>query len=294
MKSISIRETLQKLTASFASCGIDTARLDAEVLLAHALKISRIGLITQSQRLLTPYEQILINTLADRRIQREPLAYLLETREFYSLDFHVTPDVLIPRPETEMLVEQGLHFLQTESRPLKVLDIGTGSGCIALSITHHLPEAEVWGVDVSLPALKIAQVNTRNLNLESSVHFSIFDLMRWEKDRKIPDDFPSQFDLILSNPPYIATDQVQHLAPELQHEPLSALAGGKTGVEFYPVLLNFADAYLKKTGLALFEIGSDQGKELLELSQKKGFLHTEILKDGAGLDRVLKISKLKN
>ncbi len=290
MDSWNILKLLEWSTQYFQSKGIESPRLDAEVLLAQNLSLSRVQLYMQFDRPLTELELQNFKALLKRRSDREPLAYILGKKEFYSMEFKVSPDVLIPRPETELLVEKAIkHFETSSALPHRFLDIGTGSGCISITLAKHFPHAEVTTLDISEKALQIAQQNAQKHQLETRIEFLQLDFMEADSRKNLT----GAFDLIISNPPYVAQKAIAQLAPELQFEPLGALSGGEEGLDFYQELIPWTYSHLKPEGLALFEIGFDQAESIEKLATKAGFQKVNILKDYAGHPRMafLQISK---
>lgn len=292
-----IRKLLEWSTQYFQQKDIESARLDSELLLAHVLGLKRVQLYMQFDRPLNEAELQNFKTLLKRRSEREPLAYILGKKEFYSLEFDISPAVLIPRPETELLVENALKYFSTSPSPQpspsrgegerKILDIGTGSGCIAVSLAKHLPEAQITAIDISPEALKIAKQNAEKHGVENQISFHQADFL-------LPSSLfplPSSFDLIVSNPPYIQSEEIPKLAPELQFEPRSALEGGIDGLDFYKVLLPWSLEHLNPEGRAFFEIGFDQAESLEKLATNTGFQKINILKDYAGHPRVIQLTK---
>lgn len=301
-QSWTILKLLDWSTQYFQGKGIESPRLEAELLLAHTLGLNRVQLYMQFDRILAEVELQSFKSLLKRRTEREPLAYILGKKEFYSLEFEVTPNVLIPRPETELLVEEGIRFFSPSPQPrafaapmgspsrgegeVKILDIGTGSGCIAISLAKHLPEAKITAIDISSEALKVAQRNAEKHEVAKQINFI-------EMDFTSPFPFSPQhtFDLILSNPPYISSDEIPKLAPELQFEPKSALDGGTDGLLFYQILLPWIFEHLKNNGAAFLEVGESQGEALEKLSTNAGFQKINILKDYSGHPRVVSLLK---
>lgn len=288
MNSWNILKLLEWSTQYFQNKGIESPRLESELLLAKSLDLSRVQLYMQFDRPLQETELQNFKSLLKRRTEREPLAYILGKKEFYSLEFEVTPDVLIPRPETELLVEKSIQPLTPHPSPLSILDIGTGSGCIAISVAKHLPEAKITAVDISKEALEVAKRNAEKHGVEKQIDFIQMD---FNSPHPSPLTSHQKFDLILSNPPYIATDEISKLAPELQFEPRSALDGGKNGLDFYKILLPWSFEHLNPEGKALFEIGCDQAESLEKLATNAGFQKISIIKDYAGHPRVVSLSK---
>jgi release factor glutamine methyltransferase len=312
-----ILKMLQWMSEYFSERSIDSPRLDAELLLAFALGLSRVQLYTQFDRPLNGEELEPLKKLVKRRASREPLAYIRGVREFFSLEFGVSPAVLVPRPETEILVEEAIQILQSKKKltspstgkgkgeggldlqevilPLipshqgrgsfegaKILDVGTGSGCIAVALAKHLPDAEVWAVDVSPQALEIASLNAKKYEVDLRIHFLRWDLMKDSWNQR-----PEKFDLIVSNPPYIPSTEIETLAPELKFEPRGALDGGTDGFVFYRALIPWAFDHLQAGASLLLEMGEGQGQRLEEMAVKSGFLEVQILQDLAGHPRVL-------
>jgi len=281
-----ILKLLEWSTQYFRDKKIESARLDAELLLGHILGLSRVQLYTQFDRLLNSEELQRYKILFKRRSEREPLAYLLGKKEFFSMEFEVSPDVLIPRPETELLVEEAIQYAmksQTGSADLHILDLGTGSGCIAIALAKKFSQASITALDISEAALTWAQKNAKKHGVEKQIRFIKTDFLEFLPESAL-------YDLILSNPPYIATLEIPNLAPELRFEPNAALDGGADGLQFYRKLLPWAFKNLQKKGQAYFEMGDKQAKALEELATNTGFQKISILKDYAGNPRVLSLS----
>ncbi|RZU41629.1 peptide chain release factor N(5)-glutamine methyltransferase [Edaphobacter modestus] len=232
----------------------DTARRDAESLMLHTTGISRAALLADPARLLTPEQLRSYEASIARRLRHEPLQYITGAQEFYGLPFRVTPAVLIPRPETEHLVEAVLERLPHD-RSLAIADIGTGSGAIVCALATHLPQANLLALDLSPPALEIAQANAVALNVSERILFVLSDLL---------DALPRQqrqgaFDAIVSNPPYVPEEDAAELHPQVRdYEPASALFSGAGGLEIYKRLIPQAHEALKPEGLLALEIGHGQ------------------------------------
>lgn len=252
------------------------APVDARLLLQYALGKSHVQLLTHPEQVLTPAEEKLFLELVARRINGEPVAYLIGKREFYSLNFRVSPAVLIPRPETELLVDLALQRIPTD-HPCKVLDLGTGSGAIAISIAKQRPLAHVTAVDASDAAVAIAKANASQLDVSNVrvVAGNWFNGLAGEK-----------FDLIVSNPPYVA-DGDPHLAQgDLRFEPQSALTAGADGLDCLRVIIAAAAAHLVAGGWLLLEHGYDQAEACRELLTAAGFDEIFSSPDLAGIPRV--------
>ena len=269
----------------FDGKGIENPRLDAEVLLASVLGQSRMYLYVHYDQPLNAEELGIFRGLVKRRAQREPVAYLLERREFFGHTFKVTPAVLVPQPDTEILVEHALAGLkemveQGGRERLRIADIGTGSGAIILSLLASLPQAEGIAVDISPEALAVAGENAAALEVGERVEFRNGDLCAPLQGELL--------DAIVSNPPYIPHDAIPTLAPEVRHEPHLALDGGLDGLDFYRRLVEDAPAYIRSGGFLAMEIGAGEAPAVLALAEKNpAWGRGRSLKDLAGLDRVI-------
>jgi release factor glutamine methyltransferase len=257
----------------------DTPRLDAELLMAEALGVSRSDLLVRHMDGEVPEP---FAALLERRLRHEPIAYILGHQEFFGLDFRVTADVLIPRGDSEVLVETALA-----ARPdaLRVLDCGTGSGALLLAVLDRLPAAQGVGIDRSAPALAVAQDNAERLGLSDRVHMALVD---WDQpDWLAALDGP--FDLILANPPYVETEA--DLAPSVHaHEPHGALFAGPDGLNAYRVLIPQLPALLTLTGIAIVEIGFTQAEPVTAISAQAGFA-AKLHRDLGGRPRALELSR---
>jgi release factor glutamine methyltransferase len=230
----------------------DSASRDAELLLLHTLQIPRATLFAHPNRELTPDEQTRYENNITRRLRHEPIQYITGQQEFYGLLLKVTPAVLIPRPETEHLVEAVLKLLPAD-KPFKIADIGTGSGAIAIAIAVHLPHAEITAFDISAEALAVAAANAREHNVANRIRFLQSDLL------SALDHETETFDAIVSNPPYIPAAERDTLHPQVRdHEPATALFGGETGLDVYRRLIPQAYTALKPNGMLALEIGHGQ------------------------------------
>lgn len=269
-----LRAAEQRLRAA----GIDGAPLDAHLLVAAALGLDRSGLRIAENRPLTGDELLRIEDFLGRRIDaREPVSRILGRREFWSLDFRIAPDVLDPRPDSETLVEAALALLPERPAPLRILDLGTGSGCLLLAVLHERRRATGLGVDASEAALKVAAENAQRLGLADRAQFRAGDWGRGLAER---------FDLILCNPPYIARSERASLPPEvLRHDPPPALFAGSDGLDAYRVLLPDIPRLLAPAGAALFEIGATQADAVSEIARAVGLNVAEVRRDLAGRDR---------
>jgi release factor glutamine methyltransferase len=264
------------LVAAAKAIGGEDARADAELLLAHLLSRPRSWLYAHGDEAMAPELALRFAALLQRRAQGEPVAYLVGRREFWSLDLEVTPATLVPRPETELLVELGLDRLPAGSTGL-VIDVGTGSGAIALAVAWERPQARVTAVDASAPALLVAQRNAVRLGLER-VRFLRSDWFSAIRDEC--------FDLVLANPPYLAEDDPHLREGSLPFEPASALASGRDGLDALRTICAEAPARLRPGGWLLFEHGLEQGAPSRALLQSAGFEQVHTWRDLEGRERV--------
>lgn len=277
---LTLGEATRRAAEHLSSRGIATARLDAELLMAHALGITRLQLHLDFDRPLTEGERARARALIVRRARREPVAHITGEREFFSLAFEVTPDVLVPRPETELLVETVLE-LESQGRlpsgPL--LDIGTGSGCLAVALAHGLPSRQVVGTDISRAALAVARRNAARHGVEGRVEFIEGDLAA---------ESAGPFAAIVSNPPYIAEAERSSLAPEVLREPGVALFGGADGLDVIRRLVAAAAPLLVPLGWLVIEAGHGQAAAVAALVRNT---HTceevRTLRDLAGIQRAI-------
>jgi release factor glutamine methyltransferase len=270
---------------------VENPRLNAELLLARSLSLSREGLYVRLQNLIRREEKKAFEGLIKRRISGEPLQYILGHQEFWSIDFQVDSRALIPRPETELLVEQTLLILSEDpfKRPPFVLEIGTGSGAVAIALAKEAKDIFMVASDISGDALKLAKENAASSGLLHQLKFVngyLFDPFRLLRERE-------PFDLILSNPPYVPFPQIEGLAKEVKdYEPIIALDGGEDGLAFYRNIISQAPLYLKKGGWLLLEIGQAQGGKVSEFIDKAGyFSKPHLLKDLSGIERVVKAQR---
>ena len=270
-----IRRVLEWTKGYLAEKGVENARLEAEWLLAAATGHDRVGLYVNYDQPLTEGELAACRGMVVRRARREPLQYILGSQEFYGLDFVVTPAVLIPRHDTEVLVEEAMKRAAANAR---ILDIGAGSGCIAVALAKHLPQAEVFGVEQSAEALAVARENASRLGVRVTLCAgSLFEPFS-----------DARFDLIVSNPPYIPTAELATLQPEVRdHEPHGALDGGVDGLDYYRRIVAAAPSHLSAGGWLLVEVGHDQAQDVLAMFASAGITATFTARDPAGIERVV-------
>lgn len=249
------------------------AQLEARILIGHVTQLSRVQLITHSERQLNLAEAQQLSRLFERRLTGEPIAYLIGEREFYGLSFDVTPAVLIPRPDTELLVELALQYLPPQGR---VLDMGTGSGAIAIAIAHTRPDASVTALDVSEQALAIAQGNAKKNDVQ--VRFLCSDWFSALENQ--------HFDLIVSNPPYIVAGDAHLSEGDLRFEPVDALTDHANGLSALQIISQHTASYLKPDGWLLMEHGYDQAAAVRQLLSENRFEEVQSWRDLAGIERV--------
>ncbi len=283
-----VLKVLQWTTAYFERKHVEQPRASAEVLLAHVLKMKRLQLYLNYDRPLSPTELTSYRATIQRRAAREPTQYITGKQEFWSLELEVTPAVLIPRPETELLVEKTLALVGNSAK--RMLDLGTGSGAVALALAHECPHLHITASDQSYAALQVARRNALRHQLQGRIAFVAADLLSGFASSVAP------FDIIVSNPPYIGENEFPSLAPEIiQYEPRSALLAGPQGLAVIRRIIDEAPAYLKSDGALLLEIGAGHAELLRdELPKAHGYVHFEFHRDYSGIVRLLHLRKAGN
>lgn len=257
-----------------------TPRLDVETLLQKVLDVDRLYILLNLERTLSEDEERLFNKFINERLNNRPIAYIVENREFMGLDFYVKEGVLIPRPDTEVLVEEVIELGKNKG-PINILDIGTGSGAITVSLAKYLENAEITSVDISDIALEIGKINAVNNNVDNKINFVKSDLFtNIDKNMK--------FDIIVSNPPYIKREVIETLDKQVKDfEPYNALEGGVDGLDFYRAITSQAKDYLKEGGILAYEVGHDQSEDVSKLMEKDGYTNIYTRKDLQQIDRVV-------
>jgi release factor glutamine methyltransferase len=284
--STTIQSGLREARALLSAQGIESSGLEAELLLRHVLEVRKEDLILHAHEELTQRQEEHYRQLLQRRCRREPLAYITGRREFWSLDFTVNPKVLIPRPETEGVIERMLELTEdgTHEDILRVLDMGTGSGILAVVAAVEFPKVRVMAVDCSADALAVARDNALRHQVVERIEFLLMDMMKpWNlKDN-------GQYDFILSNPPYIPSQEIERLMPDIRdYEPRTALEGGPDGLACYQHLIPNAFDYLKPGGHLIVEVGDGQAESVAQKIQAySGFEKIKIIQDLNGMGRVV-------
>ena len=285
---MNIRDALKRGCEVLEGAGSESPRLDAQVLLLAVLREERTVLVSHPEWELASQEEQLYNQYISERALGKPVSYITGMKEFMGLEFAVNEAVLIPRPETELLVEEAVRVLN--GKAMRVLDLCTGSGAIAVSIRHFVPQAEVTATDLSEEALKVAWENAERLTA-GGIRFLQGDLFEAFSNLQSPGS--GLFNLIVSNPPYIPAKVIDGLMPDVKDfEPRLALDGGTDGLDIYRRLIPQAAEHLAPGGVLLLEIGFDQGETVPDLCRQAGLGNIAVLKDLAGLDRVVRAERI--
>lgn len=278
----SLKEIIQLSKEYLEKHDVKSARLESELFLSHILKCDRLKLYLDFDKPVAESERDALREFLKRRASGEPTAYILNKKEFMALEFYVDNRVLIPRPDTEFVVEFAIDKIKNTfaNKPqIDIIDIGVGSGAICVSLAHYLQNAKIIGIDKSPDALEVAKINAEKHNVADRILFKEGDLLNnieWE------------FDVIISNPPYIKRSEIDNLQTEIKkHEPIIALDGGVDGLDFMSRIISSAAEHINPSGLLFIEIGYDQGQDVLNLfSQTSEYSHFEVMKDLAGNDRL--------
>jgi len=278
---LTVLEALKLSDEYLKKYNIDSSRLNAELLLADILSCKRLDLYLLYDKPLREFEITKYRDYLKRRSRREPLQYIIGTVEFFGYKLFVDPSVLIPRPETELLVECALKKYLPEVE-IRILDIGVGSGNIAVSILKNLPSSTAVGVDINDDTLSLASKNARENNVIGRLELVKFDILK--------DDYKTlgDFDMVISNPPYISLTDFENLEPELKHyEPLLSLTDNYDGYSFYKKIISVSSHLLKKNGRLFFELGKDQHTKVKNMMIENGFSNINIVKDYSDIERVI-------
>ena len=286
---VTIAAARRALSNAFRDAGLDTPELDARVLLAHALRLGHAGLIAAAQRPLAQEEAARVEVVAARRLAREPVARIVGHKEFWGLPIRLAPATLVPRPETETVVEAALAAIDAEglrTRPLRIADLGTGSGALLIALLGEIPNAFGIGTDVSLSALAMARHNAVRLGLEKRASFVACDFAA---------ALDGGFELVVSNPPYVASGEIAALAPEVRdHDPSLALDGGPDGLASYRALASDAARVLAPGGHLVVELGAGAAAGVTALFETAGLVPSSPRRDLAGVARALHIRRAES
>jgi len=277
---ITIEAARRALSQAFGGAGTDSPDADARLIVGHALSLDHTALAVQAGRKLTPAEIAAVNALAQRRLTREPVARILGCKEFWGLTFGLSPATLVPRPETETVVEAALALVGDKNAPLRIADLGTGSGCLLISLLHECKTAIGFGTDRSLSALACARENARRNGVEARSHFVACDFA---------DALSGGFDCIVSNPPYIPVNEIEALAPEVRDfDPQLALDGGLDGLSAYRRIAADGPRLLKRGGMLVVELGAGQERAVTAIMAGSGLkAESAALPDLGGVPRAL-------
>lgn len=283
-----IAEAINRAARQISEAGIPTARLDAELLLRHILGKDRAWIITHGNDSLDEGQNAFFEETVRRRATREPLQYIIGKQEFWGLDFIVTPNVLIPRPETELVVEAAIKAAEGYASPI-IIDLCTGSGCIAVSLAKELPKGRIFAMDQSEKALEVARRNAQNHDVSDRIRFLEGDLFGPLTEL----DVRSKVDIITANPPYVKSGDLDGLQSEVRdYEPEMALVAGPEGTEIAERLIRTATEYLRENGVLIMEMGLGQAESLMRMVGETGaYKAPEVLKDLAGIERVIVAKK---
>lgn len=278
---VTVQSLYRDAMARLKQAGCATPGLDARILLRHALNMTDADLITGDDRVLDAAAQDKIESLIARRLSGEPVSRITGHREFWGLDFMVTPDVLDPRTDTETIVQAAVQTLR-KNPPQRIIDLGTGSGCLLIALLTEFPAAVGVGVDISESALSVARLNAERNNVTGR---ATFVRSHWFES------VDGKFDLIVSNPPYIPNPDIESLAIEVRnHDPILALAGGEDGYDAYRAIIKEIQAHANRGALCYFEVGLDQGENVARLAGESNLSVRRIIPDIAGIPRAVEIS----
>ncbi|MEQ9115909.1 MAG: peptide chain release factor N(5)-glutamine methyltransferase [Rickettsiales bacterium] len=277
-----IREAINQASTLLQKQGIHSPALDARIILQHVLAISHEEIILNSNKNISKIDQQLYDKLIKKRTVNTPVSYITGKKEFYSKTFIVNEYTLLPRPDTETIVEYCCKLFAKDYQ-IKILDIGTGSGCIAICLADNYKDSEVIATDCSVDALTVAKKNAATHQVD----------INFIKDNNFSSTINEKFDLIISNPPYIKTDDINNLSRDVkEYEPHTALDGGKDGLDAYRVIISQAVTKLKPKGYLVFEIGMNQHQEIQMIAKENGFKLQEQVKDLAGIIRCISFTKI--
>ena len=278
---LTVLEVINKSTEYLSSRGIESARTNSELLLAAILQCKRLDLYLMYDKPLSEAELNKYRAYLKRRGEFEPLQYITGSVEFYGLEFKISPSVLIPRPETEILVETLIASVNSKDE-INILDIGTGCGNIGIAVAINLPNVNITAIDISKEAIAIAETNTAKYELQNRINYLCIDILIAD-----PEQF-SNFDIIVSNPPYVSKSEYMRLQEEIKYyEPETAITDISNGLTFYKVITPLAKRILNKNGKLFFELGHGQSEQVKRILEENGFIEISIMKDYGKIDRVI-------
>lgn len=293
IKDMNALDKLRKAKEFLEKSGIEDAARNAELIISHCLETERVTLY-RNNPLISEDSISRIDELLERRVRREPLQYILGYIEFYGLKIKVGPGVLIPRPETELLVEEAIKLFTVHRSPFTVLDLCTGSGCLALTLAKEFPEAQVYGTDTSEVAIRYAK---ENAEINGIINVTFLKGSLFEPIKKMLTVHSASggslftFDLIVSNPPYIRKKDIKDLQIEVKDwEPIEALDGGEDGLDYYRAIVPEARNHLKEDGYLMLELGIGQAGVVKKMAEGAGFVNVSFVKDYSGIERIIIMS----
>ena len=279
-----LQQSLITATTQLTQAGIDTAALDARLLFQHVLQVPSEWLVAHAYAPLSEQQHANYERVISRRADHEPVPYILGYKDFWKDRFAVTPDTLIPRADSETLIEAALKIYQHKPAPRTILDLGTGSGCLLLSLLREFENARGMGVDISEGALRVARANAHSLGLSHRCDFFLADMT----DESTLPETPRHVDTIISNPPYISSGEIANLAISVRDfEPRSALDGGMQGLNFYAALFNWLPKRMHDSSVVLFEVGQGQAPDVVALAAHDSTRNTQTYNDMASVARVV-------
>jgi protein-(glutamine-N5) methyltransferase, release factor-specific len=282
-----LKQLFRKITEIFKESKIENPANEALILISKILNLPKHYIISYPDLEISEEDAKKLVVLSEKRASGYPMAYLTKSKEFFGLDFYIEEGILIPRPETEILVEKVIEKLQNAKGELIGLEVGIGSGCISVSLLKNIKNLKIIGIDISEKALEITEKNAEIHGVLDRLKLFKFDIMN-EKMNSL--NLP-KLDFVVSNPPYIKEEDYQKLQKEVKKEPKEALISGKEGTEFYEKIVNSLNDFLKEDGFSAFEVGIGQAEKVKQILEDNGYKNIEIYKDLAGIDRVIIASK---
>ncbi|MGB9716192.1 MAG: peptide chain release factor N(5)-glutamine methyltransferase [Thermodesulfovibrionales bacterium] len=279
-------DKLKEANKFLSQNGIEDSIREAEIIIINSLGIDR-TVLYRDNPMLSKSQLKKINKFLKRRTKREPLQYIIGYVDFYGLKIKLGKGVLIPRPETELLVEKAIEIIKREALSVKcILDLCTGSGCIALALAREFPKAKVYGTDISEIAIRYAKENA-NINRINNVTFLVGNLFEPVEQFVMHNASRTTFNIIISNPPYIRRDDIKTLQPEIKDwEPIKALDGGEDGLDYYRVIIPESKSYLRQGGYLIIEMGENQSEKVRKIAEESGFTNIFLIRDYAGIERI--------